>query len=570
MNKIRDFFHNQSLFRQYFLLTMTIGFIMLISLFMGNQITNDHVYREELIKYEAAFDQMIDELNLFEDRLNAIFRKAAYNDQLLKLLANSDEYQVLAESKKWFQEFSEDIRYIIPHLRHSMLYSQSGKLLMSKGDYFTDIGPIAGEEKYPVISHVIDSESHPVFFVKYPVMEKVNYSTTLIMGYLVLLIDTKGVQAIVDSGAWNQGTKVAVYHQDGTQLLEAGRPLTNSAMNTSHNIVKEDKLHISDFKIVSSTPVGGLTKGTNLIKTVMYTSFVAIFIVISVVFFVFYRFFLNPIKKQTEFMENYKDNVDRRIEVIGTNEVSEMANKMNRMLDDIDQLNHDIVTREKKYYEIKDRKNKIEMIALRSQVNPHFLYNTFSCIRGIALYHDQEDIAAIVQHLSNFFRYSIKGREWVFVKAAFMNLNDYSEIVRYRFNDKYQIQLLFSPEIADYEIPKMLMQPLLENAIFHGLETKKSGWVKVNAQKLDKKIVITVEDNGVGIDSTVLSDLKAKMTALAKEDLFDDEIMAIGIMNVYHRLRLFYGDKADFEINSSENGTLITMTLPIKETDLNE
>ncbi|MEF7611489.1 histidine kinase [Enterococcus casseliflavus] len=565
MQKIKEFFRNQSFFKQYFFLVATVGGIMLISLIVGSLITKNYVYREEIIKNEDAFNKMTDELHSFEDRLYAIFRKTAYNEQLLEILDNSLDYQFLSLSKNWFQSFSEQNRYIIPQLRHSMVYSLEGKLIMSTGDYFTDIGKISGDEKYPVISHVFENGKTPVFYVKYPILEKSEYSTSEINGYLVLLIDISGIQSILDSGLWNSSSEIVLYHQDGTKLVAAGTFDSNLNEDNDFLVTNEYKLSTSSFRVVSRTPKHTFAQGTNLIKTVMYISFVTIFFVMWAVFFVFYRLFLKPIKRQTEFMENYSNNLAKRIEVIGTNEVGEMAKKMNQMLDDIDKLNQDILKREKSAYEMQVRKNKTEMIALRSQVNPHFLYNTFSCIRGIALYYGQKDIANIVQHLSDFFRYSVKGREWVTIKEAFNNLTDYSEIVKYRFFDRYSIQMSFEEDISNCIIPKMLIQPFLENAIFHGLETKKQGWVKIHAEKHLKQILITIQDNGVGISSEDLITLKDKMRAFDKNEIFDEEISSIGIMNVYHRLRLFYGEQACLDITSNSEGTFIKMLLPLNK-----
>ena len=367
------------------LLSCIIATIMLTSLFLGNQVLSNYVYREAEKRNEAVFQQMTDELDQFGESINSIFRKTAYNKQLVNMIRNGSNYQTLQENKSWFQSFSEDNHSIIPQLRHSMLYSKDGKLLVSKGDYFIDVGEIGGEEQYPVISHIMDREKYPVFYVRLPIMEKLNYSVSSVLGYLVLLLDAEGVQDIVNNGALFEESKVTVYHQDGKPMVMSSLPINADDRKKADQIILSHKLPISDFEVISIVPRNKLARGSNMIRTVMNWTFAIIFLLISVVFLIFYGFFIKPIRKQIEFMENYTNNDNHRIEVIGTNEVGEMADKMNQMLDDIDLLNQDIVAKEKAYYLMETRKNKTKMVALRSQVSPHFLYNTFSCIRGIAL-----------------------------------------------------------------------------------------------------------------------------------------------------------------------------------------
>ena len=246
---------------------------------------------------------------------------------------------------------------------------------------------------------------------------------------------------------------------------------------------------------------------------------------------------------------------------------------MNQMLDDIEELNRAMLETKEKYLELEYAKKQTEMIAYRSQINPHFLSNTFNCIRGMALYHGDKDIAELTVALASFFRYTISAEEMVTIQEALENLRKYAVIIQYRFNGKHQIEMEADRELLAIKIPKMLLQPLVENAVLHGLERKVDGgkvWVRftlLDSEKSDgkKRLKITVENNGEKILDEVVAELKTEMESYDQMGTIPDKKHGIGMLNVYRRMRLFYGERASFEIRGGEvEGTIVEMTLPVE------
>ena len=117
-------------------------------------------------------------------------------------------------------------------------------------------------------------------------------------------------------------------------------------------------------------------------------------------------------------MANFKKDTRQRLAVKQNNEIGELAGKMNQMLDDIEELNRAMLETKEKYLELEYAKKQTEMIAYRSQINPHFLSNTFNCIRGMALYHGDKDIAELTVALASFFRYTISAEEMITIREA--------------------------------------------------------------------------------------------------------------------------------------------------------
>lgn len=273
-----------------------------------------------------------------------------------------------------------------------------------------------------------------------------------------------------------------------------------------------------------------------------------------------------PIKKLANFMQKYPKHMKNRMEVRHHNEIGMLAQTMNDMLDDIDTMNREIMTFQKKQFELEIAKKQSEMIAYRSQINPHFLYNTFECIRGMALYHDVKDVAEISQSLSKLFRYSVRGSEYATVGEELDSVREYAKIIKYRFMDKYKVTIKSSEDVLKYKIPKMTIQPFVENAVQHGLEPmRRGGQVCVHVYiSVNRMINIEIIDDGSGISKKQLCKLKESMREYEKNGVLPREIEGIGILNTYRRIRLFYGDSAKLTIRSKpRQGTIVSILIPV-------
>lgn len=176
-----------------------------------------------------------------------------------------------------------------------------------------------------------------------------------------------------------------------------------------------------------------------------------------------------------------------------------------------------------RYAAYKTRKNnaqilnkQTELTALQSQINPHFLYNTLETIRGQALIDDNEEIAKMVEALSAFFRYSISRKgNLVTLRDELANIENYMLIQRYRFNNRFSMEVLIDEEdeeAFDFLIPRLIIQPVVENAIFHGLEEKlEGGKVTIDIIVTDKNLILMISDNGKGMDVDTLKELNARI-----------------------------------------------------------
>ncbi|MDD2971559.1 MAG: histidine kinase [Lachnospiraceae bacterium] len=233
-----------------------------------------------------------------------------------------------------------------------------------------------------------------------------------------------------------------------------------------------------------------------------------------------------------------------------------------------------------RYTAIKTKKNteqmyrkQTQLTALQSQINPHFLYNTLDSIRGQALIDDNWEIAKMVEALASFFRYSISRKgNLVTLRDELANIENYMLIQRYRFNNRFELQVIIEEEdeeAYDFLIPRLIIQPIVENAIFHGLEEQLSGGeIVIEVIVTEKNMIITVSDNGKGIDAEQLKALNNRIfmggLEFQEEEITNHRNTGIALPNIHKRIQLLFGEEYGVNVYSTlGQGTDVEITVPI-------
>ncbi|QHQ62842.1 sensor histidine kinase [Anaerocolumna sedimenticola] len=207
---------------------------------------------------------------------------------------------------------------------------------------------------------------------------------------------------------------------------------------------------------------------------------------------------------------------------------------------------------------------------LQSQINPHFLYNTLDSIRGEALMEGNGSIAAMTERLSRFFRYCISNKGNIAtIRDEINNIADYFYIQEYRFGDKFHLKTEVEEECYNYKIPQMTLQPIVENAIYHGLERKKDGGtVSIQVFETEKNVKILLSDNGVGMDEETLEQINKRLRSSAEFTIKGYEESksnktGIALKNVNDRIRLHYGSDYGITVHSTKYlGTDVNILIP--------
>jgi two-component system sensor histidine kinase YesM len=205
-----------------------------------------------------------------------------------------------------------------------------------------------------------------------------------------------------------------------------------------------------------------------------------------------------------------------------------------------------------------------ELKLLQAQINPHFLYNTLDTIVWLAETKQNEQVSRMVTSLSDFFRTTLsKGKDYITVREEESHIRSYLEIQQFRYRDILEYNINIDEDILEYEILKMTLQPLVENAIYHGIKNKRGlGHITVTGVKRDEHMVFEVQDDGLGMKPDRLEFMRRVVGDEEKDGKSTSS--GFGLYNVAKRLKLNYGKKCDINIESIYGeGTTITLIVPI-------
>nr|WP_227521933.1 sensor histidine kinase [Bacillus solitudinis] len=318
----------------------------------------------------------------------------------------------------------------------------------------------------------------------------------------------------------------------------------------------------NDWRIVASVELSKLYEQYGIKKQLLVYIALTCILIFSLLSVVLSNLITNPIVYLSKVMHKNKHlNLLRMEKNINRNdEIGVLYNEYNRMVNRIEEY-------------IKERyQNKLitldsQMRSLEAQINSHFLYNTLESIHSIAEIEEVESIATMTKALGDMFRYSIKTEsELVLIEEELKHVKNYLYIQNIRFSDKIDFKYYIQDGLLKKRILKLILQPLIENALYHGLEGKNyHGKVTLNIYEAESQIIFEIIDDGVGISTKELDNLRILLNQQPSfNDLGRRAKRSIGLKNVHSRINLYYGSDYGLSIESTETkGTKIVINIPI-------
>ncbi|WP_407267757.1 sensor histidine kinase [Radiobacillus sp. PE A8.2] len=259
----------------------------------------------------------------------------------------------------------------------------------------------------------------------------------------------------------------------------------------------------------------------------------------------------NPLLALKNTMNRFEKGHFHQVPVKKIDEIGSLTNSFNSMTKKIQTLINDV-------YKLQITRKEAQIKALHSQINPHFLYNTLDSMSAIASLRGVPILSKMSKMLAGMFRYSISnGSQMVPLQEELDQVKRYIDIQKIQYDDKFDLTLSIAEALNQYLIPKLSIQPIIENSIYHGLELVQSGGkILIQATVHENEVIITIKDNGVGIPKTELKSIQEALVTRTDED-------HIGLKNVMERVQLIYGSDYGITIMSEEDkGTTVIFRLP--------
>ncbi len=386
--------------------------------------------------------------------------------------------------------------------------------------------------------------------MNFSVIEQLCRNVTLGKTGYIYIIDQNGriiyhpQQQLLYTGLKNENINDALNREPGSYF---------DKFQGKQKIMTVKSIDYSNWKMVGISYVDELTDNRR-----NFANYLILIFAIGVVFEIGASFFISrkvsqPIKileRQMKLVENGDFSI--QLEVRGEDEVKKLSKSFNKMVGRIKQLMEEVIREQ-------EEKRKSEFKALQAQINPHFLYNTLDSIIWMNENQKYEGVTTMVAALAQFFRISIsRGSEFIKVSDEIEHARSYLIIQKVRYKDRFDFTIEAQQEVLGQKAIKLLLQPVIENAIYHGInKLQEKGEIVIKACIENQCIVFMVSDNGYGIKPSVLKDI------LEKEPKSDISC-GVGLKNVNERIKLTYGEQYGLQILSElDEGTQVFIRLPV-------
>ncbi len=375
----------------------------------------------------------------------------------------------------------------------------------------------------------------------------------LIESEIIEIIDQQHIEVFIATDSYDNAivfTNESLLNNVNKFKPEISNNIYIKDENAKYSIYKKSILE-DEINIYTMIQIGHIDEF--LLKG--FISFSVLFLILAAVLYLAIRIFsknlIRPIDDLLEVMEDTRSgNFSRMVNIKTNDEFEELGDYYNKTLVEIKRLM-------KKNEENAIRTKVGEIKQLQSQFNPHFLYNTLESLKYMVRIDPDVSVEMIVS-LGNILRYSISQKyEEVKFRDDIQYVFDYLLLLKYRYGDNFNYDIKFDKKVRDCLIPKLIIQPLIENSILHNFKNKKELNIDVNCYVKDKNLVIEVNDNGEGIDKKLLE----KINKLLDKDYTESE--HVGLVNTHRRIKLKYGEKYGLEIESKKGvGTTVSIRLP--------
>lgn len=446
--------------------------------------------------------------------------------------------------EEWFQETlkkTENLHFSLPHVQY--IFDNA------EGQYHWVISVSRAVE---ITQGAYVSQGVLLLDIRYSSLEQLLNSVALgNAGYIYLIGDDGKLiyhpkNQLIDSGRVQENHRETVNWRDG---------IHEEIFQGEKRFVTVKTVGYTGWKLVGITPAKGISFSG--VKTRLFIVFVILLILFLLVLINYYisSRITNPIHELENSVGELEDgNLEAEISIKGSYEIQHLGRSITSMAQQIQVLMKDIVAEH-------ESKRKSEFDTLQSQINPHFLYNTLDIIVWMIENEQKSEAVKVVTALARFFRISLsRGKSIIRVSDELEHVRSYLMIQHMRFKNKFTYQIQADDDVLEMASLKLMLQPLVENAIYHGMEFMDGdGEILIRASKKGDELLFSIEDNGLGMCPEQVERLLTDTSHVPSR-----RGSGIGVRNVNERIRLYFGEDYGLEIDSEpDEGTRIYIHLPV-------
>lgn len=569
---------------------------VIVATFVSVRYTNSAIYENSAIYTQTIIKQLnqnIDSYITYMDNIDSVIAKSQDAYQLLYQKIGEDDAVKEGHKKRLLEQFSTilkgrgDICNIGIVQKDGVMLINSGyqainpDLDLSTQEWYTNA--VDNYNHYNLTSshvqHVIKGQRPWVITLSREVHNF--YGTGNSDGVVFIDLNYSAISELCDQNSIGDKGYVFILDQDGNIVYHPSQQqLYNELQTENIDIVMnadsdtvvtgegdDEKVYTFSHSDITGWTVVGCMNMAELLKSsreanniYVMTAIVLIAIAMLISSFVA-RSITLPIQKLRDSMEKVQEGDFKAADVVipSKNEIGSLTTSFNVMTHKIEDLMAQNVHEQ-------EQKRKSELKALQSQINPHFLYNTLDSIIWMAEGKKYEDVVLMTASLARLLRQSISNEdETVLIGQEIQYVKSYLTIQKMRYKDKLEFEIHVDPSIMNTHIVKLTLQPIVENAIYHGLKYKETkGILRVTGYQRGQEAVLEVSDDGVGMDEETLKHIFEKHKVNYRSN-------GVGVYNVQRRLSMYYGKDYGLRYKSEKGkGTTVTVVIPMEQEEHDE
>lgn len=576
---IRHFKFNSIFLRTFLFITVltVIPFIVLSIMFYSNTLKN---IREE-ITLENSY--------IFDNSVNIIDRTLMEVDTLSSSLASNESTQlytinnVSTDSFKTISRLAKTLPIIYRYIDSIYIYSeQTDTVIMDNNSIpLSDLSDTDWINAYRAVTSpkgtIIPRSKNNVYPQLITIIKPI-YVADEKKGAIIMNINAQSIynsmlyQQYKDGRLFflvNADNKIIIsselsyfntYPDDiglNTLTIESNPKNSVYEINDKNYVVLSGDSTISDYKYISAYPLELYEHKLSTMKLQIIGILLLLMIIIFILAYVASVRSYSPLNEIISFLDNSQPPADS-IEEEDKNELMYIINSIQTHINDKTKMAEILEERMKLL-----RKSQYDM--LQTQINPHFLYNTLETINWMAynMSNSENPVSKSLINLASFFRNTLTSGYFVSIENEIKYTKEYVNILALRYGDLFDIEWDIDESILSYTIIKICLQPIIENAVYHGIKQKNDkGLIKIKGLCDDNNIILIVSDDGVGIEKDALDELNKTLS----ETSFTNEKSHIGLSNVNQRIKIIFGDSYGIHVESTVGvGTDVYVTIPKKE-----
>lgn len=484
-----------------------------------------------------------------------------------------------------FYEYFTDI-YLLDRPQN-IYHSRSVVVRDEFKDFITGIDIDQIEDGKLYIKGPLKLKEGETYFIAYRLIKSVffeNFLEDIALGAVIL--DGNHILSIIEENNLPEGSSVYIQDKDGVIITSTDNKEIESGMNyqfdpsidekyTNINnvnyIVKSSglssELNTAGWTIRALINRDKLIEESNVIKYTIMIILLLVFLIVVVVTLIFNYRLTYPLKKMADAFDRVATgDFNYKLKFQYKNEITNIEDNFNNMIRELESLTNRLLMSQKEAHQIELEKKQFQLDGLQSQINAHFLYNTLNTIRVMAHTDAKKEVDAMIRNLVNYLRYISKINEFVTLKDELRQLEKYKNIEQMRFGNRFKIRYKIEPGIEKIKIIKLTIQPIVENAIFHGMRKMSgNGVIQISAFKDGERLTVRIMDSGKGIKKTELNEINKGINS-DKVKNSNGSSLGIGLVNIHKRIQIYFGNQYGLTVKSWQNiGTVVTITYPYEK-----